>query len=91
MHAKLLILTMPNAQSNDKRHPRPVLLCVYSDIHNVFGYYYHLATADALIHRGEVLNGADGDRPFVLSRAFFSGVLGMWGVPAAEHPLYQLS
>lgn len=45
----------------------------HRDIHNVFGYYYHLATADALIHRGEVLNGADGDRPFVLSRAFFSG------------------
>ncbi len=39
----------------------------------MFGYYYHLATANGLIHRGKQLNGADGDRPFVLSRAFFSG------------------
>lgn len=47
------------------------------DIHNIFGYYYHLATAQGLIHRGNThkeLYGPDGDRPFVLSRAFFSGV-----------------
>ncbi len=27
----------------------------------------------ALEHRGKVTNGEDGDRPFVLSRAFFAG------------------
>jgi hypothetical protein len=45
------------------------------DIHNVFGYYYHLATAEGLLHRGTdvQLFGEHGDRPFVLSRAFFSG------------------
>jgi hypothetical protein len=45
------------------------------DIHNVFGYYYHLATAEGLLHRGTdvALFGEHGDRPFVLSRAFFSG------------------
>lgn len=45
------------------------------DIHNIFGYYYHLATAEGLIHRGQDkgLYGEHGDRPFVLSRAFFAG------------------
>eukprot|EP00951_Prasinocladus_malaysianus_P021164 scaffold174600_cov32-Prasinocladus_malaysianus.AAC.1 len=32
-----------------------------------------LATADGLKLRGDSVYGADGDRPFVLSRAFFSG------------------
>eukprot|EP00878_Enallax_costatus_P018240 GHUV01019193.1.p1 GENE.GHUV01019193.1~~GHUV01019193.1.p1 ORF type:complete len:724 (+),score=171.12 GHUV01019193.1:190-2361(+) len=47
----------------------------HRDIHNIFGYYYHLATAEALIHRGQEkeLYGEHGDRPFVLSRAFFAG------------------
>lgn len=47
----------------------------HRDIHNVFGYYYHLATAEGLIHRGSNVSvyGEHGDRPFVLSRAFFSG------------------
>jgi hypothetical protein len=45
------------------------------DIHNIFGYYYHLATAEGLVHRGSNVSvyGEHGDRPFVLSRAFFSG------------------
>jgi len=56
----------------------------HRDVHNAFGYYYHLATADGLTCRGDeaarenatALAGtaaADGDRPFVLSRAFFFG------------------
>jgi hypothetical protein len=43
------------------------------DIHNVFGYYYHLATAEGLEQRGRAADPRDGDRPFVLSRAFFAG------------------
>jgi alpha 1,3-glucosidase len=42
-------------------------------VHNIFGFYYHLATAEGLALRGRTLNGADGDRPFVLSRAFYAG------------------
>ncbi|KAF8064543.1 PSL5 [Scenedesmus sp. PABB004] len=47
----------------------------HRDVHNIFGYYYHLATAEGLIARGanETLFGPHGDRPFVLSRAFFAG------------------
>lgn len=47
----------------------------------MFGYYYHLATAEGLIHRGTNVSvyGEHGDRPFVLSRAFFSGAL-VWCV-----------
>ncbi|KAI4343476.1 hypothetical protein L6164_010819 [Bauhinia variegata] len=40
----------------------------HRELHNAYGYYFHMATADGLIKRG------DGkDRPFVLSRAFFAG------------------
>ncbi|KAA8547035.1 hypothetical protein F0562_003464 [Nyssa sinensis] len=40
----------------------------HRELHNAYGYYFHMATADGLVKRG------DGkDRPFVLSRAFFSG------------------
>jgi mannosyl-oligosaccharide alpha-1,3-glucosidase len=62
----------------------------HRDVHNAFGYYYHLATADGLARRGDEAAAAiaaqqggkdapssspaaDGDRPFVLSRAFFFG------------------
>jgi len=45
----------------------------HRDIHNIFGYYYHLATAEGLINRGKEIYGEDGDRPFVLSRAFYAG------------------
>lgn len=45
----------------------------HRNIHNLFGLYYHMATAAALEVRGQREFGADGDRPFVLSRAFFSG------------------
>lgn len=44
----------------------------HRDIHNVYGLYYHMATADALVVRGDTID-PDGDRPFVLSRAFFAG------------------
>jgi len=40
----------------------------HRDVHNVYGMYYHLATADGLRTRGP-----EPDRPFVLSRAFFAG------------------
>ncbi|GBF95413.1 glucan 1,3-alpha-glucosidase-like [Raphidocelis subcapitata] len=45
----------------------------HRDIHNIFGYYYHLATSEGLALRGRAVHGSDGDRPFVLSRAFFAG------------------
>jgi alpha 1,3-glucosidase len=39
----------------------------------LFGFYYHSASADGLARRGREVRGADGDRPFVLSRSFFAG------------------
>ncbi|KAK7350916.1 hypothetical protein VNO77_09968 [Canavalia gladiata] len=40
----------------------------HRELHNAYGYYFHMATADGLLKRG------DGkDRPFVLSRALFAG------------------
>lgn len=40
----------------------------HRDVHNAFGLYYHMATAEGLRRRSE-----GTQRPFVLSRAFFSG------------------
>ncbi|KAF8027470.1 hypothetical protein BT93_E0391 [Corymbia citriodora subsp. variegata] len=40
----------------------------HRELHNANGYYFHMATSDGLLKRG---NG--NDRPFVLSRAFFPG------------------
>ncbi|KAH7566935.1 hypothetical protein ACOSP7_023641 [Xanthoceras sorbifolium] len=40
----------------------------HRELHNAYGYYFHMATADGLVKRE---NGRD--RPFVLSRAFFAG------------------
>jgi mannosyl-oligosaccharide alpha-1,3-glucosidase len=40
----------------------------HRELHNAYGYYFHMATADGLVKRGE-----GKDRPFVLSRAFFAG------------------
>jgi hypothetical protein len=59
------------------QHSKHAHFSACRDIHNVFGYYYHLATAEGLLHRGTdvQLFGEHGDRPFVLSRAFFSGAL----------------
>lgn len=55
--------------------PPPTSRCPCRDLHNIFGYYYHLATAEGLINRGQDkdLYGEHGDRPFVLSRAFYAG------------------
>lgn len=40
----------------------------HRELHNAYGYYFHMATFDGLLKRG------DGkDRPFVLSRALFAG------------------
>jgi len=41
----------------------------HRDIHNLYGFYYHMATADGLVQRNKDHN----DRSFVLSRAFFAG------------------
>jgi hypothetical protein len=49
------------------------MCCCARDIHNIFGYYYHLATAEGLVNRGKEIYGEEGDRPFVLSRAFYAG------------------
>ncbi|KAL9257322.1 putative glucan 1,3-alpha-glucosidase [Drosera capensis] len=40
----------------------------HRELHNVYGLYFHMGTAEGLVKRGE-----GKDRPFVLSRAFFSG------------------
>lgn len=40
----------------------------HRELHNANGLYFHMATSDGLLKRG---NG--NDRPFVLSRAFFAG------------------
>lgn len=40
----------------------------HRELHNAYGYYFHMATADGLILRGDKKY-----RPFVLSRAFFPG------------------
>lgn len=40
----------------------------HREVHNAYGYYFHMATSNELLKRG---NGKD--RPFVLSRAFFAG------------------
>ncbi|KAL6588134.1 putative glucan 1,3-alpha-glucosidase [Orobanche minor] len=40
----------------------------HRELHNAYGFYFHMATADGLVKRGE-----RRDRPFVLSRAFFPG------------------
>ncbi|KAJ9510644.1 hypothetical protein QJQ45_027546, partial [Haematococcus lacustris] len=45
----------------------------HRDVHNVFGLYYHQGTAEGLVVRGYKSHGPDGDRPFVLSRAFYAG------------------
>jgi mannosyl-oligosaccharide alpha-1,3-glucosidase len=42
-------------------------------LHNQYGFWYHAATAQGLVARGKKAFGSDGDRPFVLSRAFFAG------------------
>lgn len=45
----------------------------HRDVHNLYGLYYHMGTAEGLARRGQEVYGEDGDRPFVLSRAFFAG------------------
>ena len=40
----------------------------HRELHNAYGYYFHMASSDGLVKRGE-----GKDRPFVLSRAFFAG------------------
>ncbi|XP_068834199.1 neutral alpha-glucosidase AB isoform X2 [Capricornis sumatraensis] len=40
----------------------------HRDVHNIYGFYVHMATADGL-----VLRSGGIERPFVLSRAFFAG------------------
>ncbi|CAN9502604.1 unnamed protein product [Ophioblennius macclurei] len=40
----------------------------HRDLHNLYGFYQHMATADGLITRS-----GGRERPFVLSRSFFAG------------------
>lgn len=40
----------------------------HRELHNAYGYYFHMGTFGGLVKRGE-----GKDRPFVLSRAFFAG------------------
>jgi alpha 1,3-glucosidase len=41
----------------------------HRDVHNVYGMFMHMATAQGLVRR----NKGENQRPFVLSRAFFAG------------------
>ena len=47
----------------------------HRDVHNLYGLYYHMGTAEGLKLRGSI-GHPHGDRPFVLSRAFFPGAGG---------------
>lgn len=38
----------------------------HRDVHNMYGYYHHMATTEGLVKR-------DNARPFVLTRSFFAG------------------
>ena len=40
----------------------------HRDIHNIYGFYQHMATA-----QGQIDRSGGRERPFVLSRAFFAG------------------
>ncbi|KAF3332501.1 putative glucan 1,3-alpha-glucosidase [Carex littledalei] len=40
----------------------------HREVHNAYGYYFHMASSIGVVKRGE-----GKDRPFVLSRAFFAG------------------
>lgn len=40
----------------------------HREVHNAYGYYFHMATSEGLLKRE-----AGKDRPFVLSRAAFAG------------------
>lgn len=40
----------------------------HRELHNAYGYYFHMATSEGLVKRGD-----GNDRPFVLSRAAFAG------------------
>jgi alpha 1,3-glucosidase len=40
----------------------------HRDVHNAYGYYFHMASVEGLLRRG-----GGNERPFVLSRAFFAG------------------
>jgi alpha 1,3-glucosidase len=74
----------------DNLHKGPDGPIEHRDLHNLYGFYYHLATADGLVQRGYNVEPQYGDRPFVLSRAFFSGEgRGRWGW-AVTHWLWML-
>jgi alpha-glucosidase (family GH31 glycosyl hydrolase) len=75
-HHHCRLLAAPRRAAAPLTHlfsPPPHLTPPPRDIHNIFGYYYHLATAQGLELRGRTADPQDGDRPFVLSRAFFAG------------------
>jgi len=59
-------VTMPkdNLHQLDGRQERTE----HRDVHNQYGMYVHMATAQGLVQRGE-----NKQRPFVLTRAFFAG------------------
>ncbi|CAM6086153.1 unnamed protein product [Calypogeia fissa] len=40
----------------------------HRDVHNAYGYYFHMASVEGLLKRGNY-----NDRPFILSRAIFAG------------------
>ena len=45
----------------------------HRDLHNLHGLLFHRATALGLQERGASLYPGEGDRPFVLTRAFYAG------------------
>lgn len=51
----------------------------HRDVHNIYGFYQHMATA-----QGQIDRSGGRERPFVLSRAFFAGTQrnGMYSLSA---------
>jgi alpha 1,3-glucosidase len=45
----------------------------HRDVHNTYGMYHHAATARGIAERDPTANDGAGERPFVLTRGFFSG------------------
>lgn len=61
------------SSSSSSSKDSPSSFVEHREAHNVFGALFHSATAEGLADRGRASKGSDGDRPFVLSRAFFAG------------------
>ena len=58
----------------------------HRDVHNIYGFYQHMAT-----NQGQFDRSGGRERPFVLSRAFFSGTQRHGKSPFTAHSHMQCS